>query len=93
MVFTWRPWLVGSPRSVQLPASAHAIGRGLLHAELLETRGEDSDDVLNFPPRYNTHEPALAEALGLSEVRDVGLRAMWAWVRSLFGGRPATTAR
>lgn len=93
MVFTWRPWLVGSPRSVQLPASAHAIGRGLLHSELLETRGEDSDDVLNFPPRYNTHEPALAEALGLSEVRDVGLRAMWAWVRSLFGGRPATTAR
>ena len=89
MVFTWRPWLVGKPREHLLPAAPHAIGRGLLHSELLVTNGEESDDILNFPPRYNTHEREVAEALGLGEVRDVGLRAMWAWMRSVFAGRPA----
>ena len=89
MVFTWRPWLVGKPREQVLAATSHAIGRGFFHSELLETNGEESDDVLNFPPRYNTHEEELGRLLGVSEVRDVGLRAMWAWVRSLFVGRPA----
>jgi len=92
MVFTWRPWLVGAPRTVLLPAASHAIGRGLLHSELLETQGDASDDILNFPPRYNTHEAAVAEALGLADVRDVGLRAMWAWLKSLFASKPVAAA-
>jgi hypothetical protein len=87
IVFTWRPWLVGTPRTLSLPAAPHAIGKGFFHSELLETRGDESDDILNFPPRYNSHEEELGGALGVNEVRDVGLRAMWAWLKSLFVGK------
>lgn len=92
LAFTWRPWLVGAPREVGLPGTTHAVGRGLLHSELLVTDGEDSDDILDFPPRYSAHEEALGRELGVAEVRDVGLRAMWAWLRSLVTGRPARLA-
>lgn len=89
--FTYRPWLVLPARSIQLPAARNAVGRGFLHPELLETQGEEHDDILDFPPRYNTHEEQLASSLGLAEVRDVGLRAALSWLKSLlgFGPQPA----
>ena len=46
-----------------------------------------------FPPRYLTHEDALARVYGLTAVRDIGvlkgLKATWNWVRALFGLRPS----
>jgi sulfur transfer protein SufE len=89
-MLTYRPWLLGRARTLSLPSARHAIGRGYLYSELLVTDGEDATDILDFPPRYVGHESALAEALGLSEIRDVGLRAVFAWIRrTLGGGKPA----
>lgn len=92
LTFTYRPWLVLPARSIPLPGKAHAIGKGFLHADLLEVQGEEHEDVLNFPPRFNTHEEALASGLGLQEVRPVGLRAIVHWFKSLLGGSAAQSA-
>lgn len=86
--FTYRPWLVLAPRSVSLPDGRYAVGRGLLHPELLREEDGVFDDLLDLPPRYRTHEAELAACYGIAEVRDVGLRAAWSWLRSLFTGRP-----
>jgi len=89
LTFTYRRWMVLPPRTITLPQGSHAIGRGVLHPELLITEGESSEDILDFPPRYNTHEDALAAALNLREVRPVGLRAAIHWLKSLLGFGPA----
>jgi hypothetical protein len=89
LVLDYRPWLVLPRRRLILPAGAYAIGRGLLHAELLRVEGEGSIDLLDFPPRYRTHEDALRQACGLAEIRPVGWVAAWQWVKGLFvAGRP-----
>ena len=41
--------------------------------------------MLLLPPRYRGHEAELAKIYGLAGVRDVGLRAAWAWIKSMFG--------
>jgi hypothetical protein len=48
--------------------------------------------MLLLPPRYRGHEDELAKIYGLAGVRDVGLRAMWAWVKSMFGFKPRAAA-
>jgi hypothetical protein len=88
--FTWRPWLVFAPRTETLPPGNYVIGKGLIHSEILRVEGEDAPDVFNLPPRCNGHEDAVATALGLREVRPVGLRAFWAALKSLFTGQAAT---
>lgn len=84
LVFRYRPFLVFPVRTLPLPDARHAIGRGFLHPELLEVRGDEADDILDFPPRYNTHEDGLATAHRVGEVRDIGLRAAWSWFTGLF---------
>lgn len=86
--FTYRPWLVLAPRSVLLPGGRYAVGRGLLHPELLREENGAFDDVIDLPPRYRTHEEEFAGCYGLTEVRDVGLRAAWAWLKNLFSSAP-----
>jgi hypothetical protein len=66
-----------------------AIGKGLLHPEVLRTDSGDSVDLLDLPPRYRGHEQAVAAALGIASVEDVGLMAAWNWLRGLLGFRPA----
>lgn len=95
--FRHRPWLVLSARQADLPEGRWAIGRGLVHPELLrcEVAGGDEHwtDLLDFPPRYAGHEDVLSRVHGIPEVRDVGLRAVWAWLRrSLSGGGVAGRA-
>ena len=51
--------------------------------------GDKAPDVFDLPPRCNGHEGALARAYGLDEVRPIGLRAAWAWLKSLFCAEPA----
>jgi hypothetical protein len=92
LVFAYRPFLLLPERRITLPAARHAVGRGFLHPELLEVSGDDHEDVLDLPPRYNTHEAAFGEAYRITEVRDVGLRAAWSWFKGLFGGEPAAAA-
>jgi hypothetical protein len=90
LTFTWRPWLVFAPRTEVLPAGNYVIGRGLVHSEILRVEGDSAPDIFNLPPRCNGHEDAVAAAIGLKEVRPVGLRAFWAALKGLFTGQPAT---
>lgn len=90
LTFTWRPWLVFAPRTEVLPAGNYVIGRGLIHSEILRVEGESAPDIFNLPPRCNGHEEAVAAAIGLREVRPVGLRAFWAALKGLFTGQAAT---
>jgi len=84
LMFRYRPFLILPARTLPLPEARHAIGRGFLHPELLEVNGDATDDILDFPPRYNTHEDGLATAHRVGDVRDIGLRAAWSWFTGLF---------
>ena len=88
-VFEYRPWLVRPARTLTLPEGQYAIGRALLHPELLRLEGDRTLTVLKFPPRCRTHDEALARIYRLGEVRDVGIVAMWGWLKELLGFAPA----
>jgi hypothetical protein len=90
-VFEYRPWLFLARRTLKLDLNHGnaAIGKGLLHPEVLRTDSGDSVDLLDLPPRYRGHEQAVAAALGIASVEDVGLMAAWNWLRGLLGLRPA----
>lgn len=89
LVFKYRSWPFLGLRTERLPEARYAIGRGLLHPELLQLKGaareEEWVEILDFPPRYAGHEILLGQAYGLREIREVGLRAMWAWIRDGLG--------
>lgn len=92
--FTYRAWMVGAPKTIEVPAGNFAIGNGLLYPTLERVEGEDSHALLNFPPRYASHEAELGKIYGLP-VNDVGLikgfKAAWRWLKELFGfGSKAT---
>jgi hypothetical protein len=86
--FRYRPWLVFPSRTLTLPIGDYAIGRGMLHPELLDLSGDQETTVLDFPPRCRTHEEDLNRLYGLHGVRDTGLRAVWGWLKELFGTKP-----
>ncbi|OGV70080.1 MAG: hypothetical protein A3K19_27625 [Lentisphaerae bacterium RIFOXYB12_FULL_65_16] len=97
LTFAYRPWLVLAPRNLSLAEGRYAIGRGLFCPELMLVAKETNQlqATLVMPPRYRSHEEEVAGAYGLTEVRDIGLlrglKAMWSWLRHLFGGaRPET---
>jgi hypothetical protein len=86
--FTYRPWLVLAPRTIELPAGAYAVGRGLFYPNFLSVQDEKARTMLNFPPRYRTHEQELGRLYG-APVQDVGLlkgfKAAWRWLKEIFG--------
>jgi hypothetical protein len=88
--FRYRPFLLGREQSVTLPEGEYCIGRGFIYADLLKVEGlEDTCRYGILPPRYKRHEETLTRVLGLSEPRDVGMRAVFAAIGELlgFGGR------
>lgn len=85
LVFNYRPLLVLPPKTATLPSGRYAIGRGVIHPELLRIEDESAPDLLNFPPRFKNHEDALAAACGAKEVRDVGLCAALTWIKQALG--------
>ena len=87
LVFEYRPWLLLARRSLKIEGAGISVGRGLLHPEILQTSSGDTVDVLDLPPRYRGHEEAVASALRIARVEDVGLRAAWNWLRRLAGMR------
>lgn len=93
--FIYRPLLILKSRALTLPAGQYVIGRGLFCPELDRVEAERITALFIFPPRFLTHEEALARAYGLGEVRDIGLlkgmKAAWKWCKGLFRG--ATEAR
>ncbi len=88
-VFTYKPWLVMAPRKLELPQGDYAVGKGLLVSELVVVEGEDVRAIMSLPPRYRSHEEALAQAYGL-RVEPTGLRAMWRWLKGVFGFKGST---
>jgi hypothetical protein len=88
--FKYRPWLVLQERSQALPAGKYAVGRGLFYPEIMTVDGEKVKALLTMPPRYKKHEEEVAQAYGITDVRDTGLlkgiKAIWRWfTRNLFG--------
>ena len=89
LVLTYRPWLVLPLRTLTLPAGSYGVGRGLFYSEILWVEGESGKTLILLPPRYLGHEEEVAEIYQFVEVRDVGIRAAWAWFKSLFGASRA----
>ena len=83
-VFTYKPWLVMAPKKLDLPKADYAVGKGLVLSELVQVDGEDVRSIMALPPRYRSHEVELAEVYGL-RVEPIGLRAMWRWLKGVFG--------
>jgi len=92
LVLTYRPWLVLPPRTLELPEGNCAPGRGLFYSEVLRIEGEEATTVILLPPRYRGHEGALEKIYGFSATRDVGIRAMWKWIKELFTGKAQPAA-
>ena len=87
LVLNYRPWLVLRQRSVELPEGKYEAGCGAFYSELLLVYGDDTRSICILPPRYRGHEAELAKVYGLAGTRDVGLRAMWTWLKGMFGFR------
>jgi hypothetical protein len=89
LVFNFRPWLVLPPRSIILPPGSYEAGRGVFYSEILHIEADTAKTVILLPPRYRGHEEEVAAIYQLAGTRDVGIRAAWAWFKSLFGGKRA----
>lgn len=89
-VLSYRPWLVGTPRTVELPAADYAVGAGILFSTVVQVdpASGKARDWLTLPPRFRGHEQALADHLQ-TRVVPLGLRkgARWMvdWTRELLG--------
>ncbi len=92
LVFTYRPWLILAKRSVTLPESRYAAGKGLFYSEILQLDGDKARIALLLPPRYRSHEYELVAIYGLTDVRDTGLLAAWQWVKFMLGFKTKTVA-
>lgn len=91
LVFNYHPWLVLPKRTITMPIGIYESGRGLFYSEIVRLEGEVVKTVLLLPPRYLGHEEEVAKIYGMHGTRDVGIRAAWAWFKTLFGGRSAVT--
>jgi hypothetical protein len=97
LIFEYRPWLFLQKRAQAIPAGKYAIGRGLFYPDFLVVEGEKTKSLLTMPPRYKKHEEEVAQAYGITDVRDTGLlrgiKAIWRWfTRNLFGGESKEAA-
>jgi hypothetical protein len=85
LVLKYRPWLVMPERSLTLPAGKYGVGKGAFFSEILQLDGDNTRIVMLLPPRYRSHEYELVAIYGLTDVRDTGLLAAWAWIKSMLG--------
>lgn len=90
LAFNYRPWLVLPQRTLVLPAGNYEAGRGLFYSEILRVEGTSARTVFLLPPRYRGHEEEIARIYNLAGTRDVGIRAAWAWFKSLFRSNVAS---
>lgn len=90
LVVKYRPWLVFPVRTLILPEGTFEVGRGVFYSEILRIENSEAKTTLLLPPRYLGHESEVAQIYRFAGTRDVGLRAIWAWVKSLFGGNQSS---
>ena len=86
LVLNYRPWLILPKRTLIMPAGNYEAGRGVFYSEILRVEGGSAKTMILLPPCYRGHEEEIAKIYGFAGVRDVGIRAAWAWFKSLFGG-------
>jgi MFS family permease len=92
LVFRYRPWLVLPLRTLVLPPGNYEAGRGIFYSEIMRVEGNSARTVFLLPPHYCGHEEEIARIYQLAGTRDVGVRAAWAWFKSLFSGRQPAPA-
>jgi len=92
LIFNYRPWLVLPRRTLVLPPGHYEAGRGVFYSEILRVEGNATRTVCLLPPHYRGHEEEIAKIYQMAGTRDVGLRAAWAWFKSLFARQPAAAA-
>jgi hypothetical protein len=87
LLFRFRPWLVLSPRTIEIPREGLVVGKGVFYSEVLGfDKGADKlRTLLLLPPRYLGHEELLARTYHISGTCDVGLRRAWSWLKEAFG--------
>jgi hypothetical protein len=85
LVLKYRPWLVLPERTLVLPEGSYAVGRGAFFTEILQVEGDDFKTALVLPPRYRGDEEKLTSIYGLTDVRPIGLHAMWVWLKETLG--------
>jgi hypothetical protein len=92
LVLTYRPWLVLPQRTLVLPEGRYETGRGIFYSEILHIEADSARTLILLPPCYLGHEQEIARIYGFDGVRDVGLRAAWTWLKSLFTGAKTAAA-
>jgi|SRR5665213_2287070 len=90
LIFNYHPWLVLPQRTLTLPTGNYETGRELFYSEILRVEGNSAKTVILLPPRYRGHEEEIARIYNFAGTRDVGIRAAWAWFKSLFSSKAAT---
>ena len=88
LVLKYRPWLILPERSLTLPQGKYFVAKGLLYSEIMRGEGDSLKPAILLPPRYRSHEEKLVPIYGLAEVRDVGVRAAFVWLKELVGFKP-----
>jgi hypothetical protein len=93
LVFNFRPWLFLRPRTVEVPATGLAVGRGALYSTIVAREQAGEATLFLLPPRYQGHAEDLAHAYNIPDVINVGLRRAWAWLKEMLGVGPKQPAR
>jgi hypothetical protein len=83
-IFRYRPWLIFPARTLTLPAGKYEAGRGIFYSEILRVENDSAKTLILLPPRYLGHEETVVSIYNLHGVRNVGLRAAWAWLKNVF---------
>jgi hypothetical protein len=97
LIFKFRPWLVLSEQTLEVPREGLVVGKGVFFSEVLgfDKQLDKTDTLLLLPPRYRGHEELFARTYHISGTCEVGLRKAWSWIKEAFGfgaKKPATTA-
>jgi hypothetical protein len=90
LVVDYHPWLVLPKRTLTLPEGQYEVGHGLVYSEILRVEDDRARTMILLPPRYRGHEDQMVKVLSLAGSREVGIRAAWTWLKSMFGGGAKT---
>ena len=85
LVLKYRPWLVLPERTLILPEGKYFVGKGAFFTEIPHAVDDDTKTALLLPPRYRGDEEKLVSIYGLTDVRPIGLHAMWVWLKESLG--------
>jgi MFS family permease len=81
--FTYRPWLVGPVKSVQVDPKSSQIGCGLF----ISTIRREDGSLFILPPRYRGHEEQLVALYAIAGgVQPAGILKAWGSFKELFTG-------